>query len=193
MGAVPYQKTPVSPTQMKAALVQVFPSWGDNALAVLGAMWHLETGGGASEFNYNPAGVSAYGYSGNSVTPPHMTIPFRAYPDIVSGVVDWTNVLGHGYPGAMQAAANADLASFTNAVCGNNPTICKYCACSTSAYSLGLKGRYAQWLASTPAGPVALQVSADVAQVTRKMSPAVVIGGLLAAGAAYWYLWKPRR
>ena len=88
MGSVGYVQTVVSATQMKAALQQVFPTWGDRALACLGAMWHLETGGGAGEFNYNPSGITG-SYKGMSVTPPHMSLTFRAYPSILDGVVDW--------------------------------------------------------------------------------------------------------
>jgi hypothetical protein len=184
MASVPYQKTPVTPTQMKAALQQVFPTWSDRALAVPGAMWHLETGGGTSEFNWNPAGVTG-SYNGMSVTPPHMTLTFRAYPDIVSGAIDWLNVLKYGYPGSLQAASIGDLAGFTMAV---GPA--KYCGCDAAAYTAGLKARYQQWLASTPPGPVALQILPNA--VPRDWTQIAAVGALGVAGLAWWYLLAPK-
>lgn len=184
MGTVQYEPTPTTPTVMKAVLLQVFPSWSDEAIACLGAMWHLETGGGASEFNNNPAGVTG-SYKGMSVTPPGMSLTFRAYPTLLEGAVDWIGVLGSGgYPGALQAAANADINGFGNAVCVSS-TSCKYSGGSTASYVAGLKARYSVWLANTPAGFVAIQLGPLAVPRT-----AVAAGALAALVAAGWYLWK---
>jgi hypothetical protein len=184
MGTVSYEKTVVSPTVQKAALLQVFPSWSDEAIACLGAMWHLETGGGASEFNYNPAGVTG-SYKGMSVTPPGMSLTFRAYPSVLDGVIDWVGVLGSGgYPDALQAAANGDINGFARAVCVS-ATHCKYSDGTTSSYVKGLQSRYQTWLATTPVGFVALQLG-PVA-VPKKV---VAVGAVAALIAAGWYLFK---
>ena len=190
MGTVAYVKTPVTPTQMKAALQQVFPSWSDKALAILGAQWSLETGAmgsfasgwTSSQFNYNPAGITG-SYHGASVTPPGMSLTFRSYPDVLSGVVDWVNVLEQGYPGALQAAAVGNLAGYMT-----DAQMSRYCGgCNVSAYRAALQTRQAWFLKMTPPGPAALNPPS-----TSGLLAFIGAVSLLAGAAAYLTIDAPR-
>jgi hypothetical protein len=178
MGTVAYVKTPVTPTQMKAALQAALPGWSDQALAVLGAQWSLETGAlgsfksgwTSSQFNYNPAGVTG-SYKGASVTPPGMKLTFRAYPDVATGIADWLRLLKSVYPGSLQAASVGDLAGFTRAI---GPA--KYCGCDAASYTTGLQTRYAWWLKVTPKGPVSLASTAKRSMLVPGLALAAVFG-----------------
>lgn len=191
-GTVAYVKTTVTPAQMKAALQAALPTWSDQALAVLGAMWSLETGAmgssfgpwwTSSQFNYNPAGVTG-SYQGMSVTPPGMTLTFRAYPDIASGVADWLALLHKGYPGSLEAATQGDLAGFTRAI---GPA--KYCGCDAASYTTGLQTRYTWWLKATPTGPIqqAPFVAAAAPSNTGVLAFMGAVGVL--AGVAAFAMW----
>ncbi len=97
-----------------------------NTVGILRAQWALETGSGASMYNYNFAGIKGVGPSGLSVsqrttegfgaTARHITDRFRAYSSADEGAADYIHLLSTKYPAAMEAAKNGDAAGFVSAL-----------------------------------------------------------------------------
>jgi hypothetical protein len=170
-----YVRTPISIAEMRGALKAALPTWPELSLAVLGAMWAVETDAGKSEFNYNPAGVTG-NYQGQSVTPPGMSLVFRSYPDLEAGVVDWLNVLHAGYPQAFAAAAAGDIAGFAA------NTGARYCGCDPAKYAASLQARFVKWLHTH-----------GLVMPSGKQYATIGVVALLAAGGLWWWLLRSKR
>jgi hypothetical protein len=97
-----------------------------NTVGILRAQWALETGSGASMYNYNFAGIKGVGPSGLSVsqrttegfgaTERHITDKFRAYSSADEGAADYIHLLSTKYPAAIDAAKNGDASGFVSAL-----------------------------------------------------------------------------
>jgi hypothetical protein len=98
----------------------------EGTVKVLTAQWAHETGNGASMFNYNFGGIKGTGPSGLSVaqrtregfgeTERTIVDNFRAYRTAEEGAGDYVRLLKARFPGAVEAAKNADPQAFVHAL-----------------------------------------------------------------------------
>lgn len=98
----------------------------EGTVKVLTAQWAHETGHGASMFNYNFGGIKGTGPSGLSVaqrtregfgeTERTIVDNFRAYRTAEEGAGDYVRLLKARFPGAAEAAKNADPQAFVHAL-----------------------------------------------------------------------------
>jgi hypothetical protein len=94
----------------------------DKTLALITAQWAHETGGGASMFNYNFAGIKGTGPSGLSVSQHtregygaserRIVDNFRAYRSAEEGATDYVQLLSKRFPDAVEGAKQGDPAAF---------------------------------------------------------------------------------
>lgn len=98
----------------------------EGTVRVLTAQWAHETGNGASMFNYNFGGIKGTGPSGLTVaqrtregfgaTERTIVDNFRAYRTAEEGAGDYVRLLKARFPGAVEAAKNADPQAFVHAL-----------------------------------------------------------------------------
>jgi hypothetical protein len=98
----------------------------EGTVKVLTAQWAHETGNGASMFNYNFGGIKGTGPSGLSVaqrtregygeTERTIVDNFRAYRTAEEGAGDYVRLIKARFPGAVEAAKNADPQAFVHAL-----------------------------------------------------------------------------
>jgi len=98
----------------------------EGTVKVLTAQWAHETGNGASMFNYNFGGIKGTGPSGLTVSQRTregfganertITDNFRAYRTAEEGAGDYVRLLKARFPGAVEAAKNADPQAFVHAL-----------------------------------------------------------------------------
>jgi hypothetical protein len=131
VGLVAPVRTRLDPGQASAALRSAWQSVmgeepSEGTVKVLTAQWAHETGNGASMFNYNFGGIKGAGPSGLSVAQRtregfganERTIVdnFRAYRTADEGAGDYVRLLKARFPGAVEAAKNADPQAFVHAL-----------------------------------------------------------------------------
>jgi flagellum-specific peptidoglycan hydrolase FlgJ len=153
---VPPTRTPVTPEQMYQALQSAWPSViggtpSRQSLLVLLSQWSLETGNGASMVQFNVGNFKAphKGSDGgvfcqfmtteveNGVTV-HVSQPFAAYPDLVSGVTAYLSAMHGRFGGAWAYVLSGNLDGFAQALKDQG-----YYTASESSYAAGLEARYA--------------------------------------------------
>ncbi len=121
------ERTPLSGEQAATALASAYrerrgsePS--PETLAILTSHWSLETGQGASMYNFNFAGIkgtSPQGLTtvmrtreGHGASEVHIRDGFRAYRSADEGASDYLGLLERRYGAALSAAEVGDAASF---------------------------------------------------------------------------------
>lgn len=131
VGLVAPVRTRLDAGQASAALRSAWQSVmgeepSEGTVKVLTAQWAHETGNGASMFNYNFGGIKGVGPSGLTVsqrtregsgaTERTITDNFRAYRTADEGAGDYVRLLKARFPGAVEAAKNADPQAFVHAL-----------------------------------------------------------------------------
>lgn len=129
VGEVAASRTPLTGSQAASALRSAFraryghePS--DKTVAILGAQWSLETGGGRSMMNYNFGGIKGASPSGQSTRygtvegsgagEQHIVDRFRAYGSAAEGASDYLQVLEKRFPSAFGMARAGDAKAFVH-------------------------------------------------------------------------------
>jgi len=124
---VPVVRTQLSAGQAQDALRAAWekvtgeaPS--DKTLALITAQWAHETGGGASMYNYNFAGIKGAGPDGLSVaqhtregygaSERRIVDNFRAYKSAEDGATDYVQLLSKRFPEAVEGARQGDPNAF---------------------------------------------------------------------------------
>ena len=128
-GEVSAERTPLSGTQAARAISDAYRARFGEApsqkmLAILGAQWSLETGGGRSMMNFNFGGIKGTGPGGLTVKyntvegsgPSEIKIKdrFRAYNNATEGAGDYLHVLEKRFPGALKMARAGDAQGFVH-------------------------------------------------------------------------------
>lgn len=131
VGLVAPVRTRLDKGQASAALRAAWQSVmgeepSEGTVKVLTAQWAHETGNGASMFNYNFGGIKGTGPSGLTVAQRTregfganertITDNFRAYRTAEEGAGDYVRLLKARFPGAVEAAKNADPQAFVHAL-----------------------------------------------------------------------------
>lgn len=126
-GLVPAVRTQLSAGQAREALRAAWENVtgeapSDKTLALITAQWAHETGGGASMFNYNFAGIKGTGPSGLTVSQRtregygdserRIVDNFRAYRSAEEGATDYVALLQRRFPDAVEGAKQGDAAAF---------------------------------------------------------------------------------
>jgi Mannosyl-glycoprotein endo-beta-N-acetylglucosaminidase len=126
-GQVSAVRTQLSPGQAREALRAAWQNVmgeppSDKTLALITAQWAHETGGGASMFNYNFAGIKGTGPSGLTVAQRtregygenerRIVDNFRAYRSAEEGATDYVQLLQRRFPAAVAGAEQGDAAAF---------------------------------------------------------------------------------
>lgn len=125
------KRTPVSPSEMKKAMLQSSQAIGEpltnEAVSVLLAQWALETGWGRSMYCYNIGNIKSDQKSGNWYfircreviggktvwfDPDHPACCFRAYQTLLDGAVEYVRFLKKKYRAAWASAKNGDCRGF---------------------------------------------------------------------------------
>jgi hypothetical protein len=124
---VPVVRTQLSAGQAQEALRAAWQNVtgeapSDKTLALITAQWAHETGGGASMYNYNFAGIKGTGPSGLSVSQHtregygeserRIVDNFRAYRSAEEGATDYVQLLSKRFPDAVEGARQGDPAAF---------------------------------------------------------------------------------
>lgn len=124
---VPVVRTQLSAGQAQEALRAAWQNVtgeppSDKTLALITAQWAHETGGGASMYNYNFAGIKGAGPSGLSVSQHtregygaserRIVDNFRAYRSAEEGATDYVQLLRRRFPDAVEGARQGDPAAF---------------------------------------------------------------------------------
>ena len=126
-GLVPVVRTQLSAGQAQEALRAAWQNVtgeapSDKTLALITAQWAHETGGGASMYNYNFAGIKGAGPSGMSVaqhtkegygaSERRIVDNFRAYSSAEEGATDYVKLLERRFPDAVEGARQGDPEAF---------------------------------------------------------------------------------
>jgi hypothetical protein len=203
---VPKEKTATAPSDMITSFGKSFQAASGMSptkfsIAILMGLWDLETGAGASVFNFNignvkvtpaqeAAGVPFYVQPAVTSESNH----FRAYGSLDEGTASVVNLIAQNarYASAWTDLRAGDAPGFADdleaAGYGGDPKVLQ------GKYSSALKTRIAKWMdklnvPATPVGPITPSQPAAIA--TPKMS---VVWALVAAailgGSLYWGLGK---
>jgi hypothetical protein len=129
--AVPPQKTPVDPAQIRAAIGRAYQRETGKApdqrvIDTLTAHVSHETASGSMMHNYNFGGIKGHspeGLTANTKTKEvlggrevSIVDGFRAYSSVDAGASDYVRTMSHRFPAAMQAAGRGDVAGFAHAL-----------------------------------------------------------------------------
>lgn len=178
-------QTPIGAVDTYNALAGACSFGREGLLVLLSQIW-LETGSGASCFNFNLGGIKSTGGSdgfdwfqsqtqegsgGSAVT---ITALFRAYDSLDAGAADFVHLLQSRFAAAWAAAQTGDTGAYAQALHDGG-----YYTASETDYAAGLATRYAQLDPQIPAGAP-----------NRGLGVALKVGAILAvsAGAAWWLL-----
>lgn len=149
-------RTPITATDLYDALAAAWPGVVGGAMphlagVMLVAQSALECGAGwANCWNGNVGNLAGMG--GSAYVMLHASDgnfrPYRAYPTLDGGIVDWLSLMTHE-PGALTAAAAGDVPGFVAGLVAG-----KYFQESPTAYTAGVQSRFATYstqLAALPA------------------------------------------
>jgi hypothetical protein len=149
---LPATRTPVSAPELAEALrvaagAELGAQLTRDALLVLLAQWHLETGGGGFCIQWNlgnAKSVPGDGYDwtefattevvhGETV---HVTGRFRAFPTLAAGAADYVRLLAHRFAKAWPAVLAGDAEAFARALHDLG-----YYTASVDSYVRGMRAR----------------------------------------------------